>query len=106
MSLLSNIDSYNVKYSFALYGSIMGIGLMVIIGIILVKSFNCISCRYCLYFLCFASFFLAAVMLTFATILAAGMSTTYYTCVYLSDTFTNPTSFTHMITTLVGPQYS
>lgn len=106
MSLLSNIDSYNVKYSFALYGSIMGIGIMVIIGIILVKSFNCISCRYCLYFLCFASFLLAAIMLLFATVLAAGMSSTYYSCVYLSDTFSNPNRFTHMVTTLVGPQYS
>jgi hypothetical protein len=102
MAMLANVDSYNSKYSFALYGTVMGMGVMVLVGVILVKCFDAISCRHCLWLLCFISFFLALLLLVFAVGLAVAMTTTYYTCIYLSDAFTSPTTFTSVMNTLVG----
>ena len=102
MTQLNYIDTINKKYSFALYGTVMGVGILVLIGIILVKCFDAISCRHCLWLLCFVCFFLALVLLIFASALATTMATTYYSCVYLGDAFTDPTSFTNVVGALVG----
>ena len=106
ISLLEKADSYNITYSFALYGTVMGMSLISLIAIILIKCFNMITCRYLLYFICILSFFISAFLFLFAIALSVGMSTTYYSCVYLADTFTSPSSFTNMVNNIIGTQHS
>ena len=104
MDLLYTVDSYNVQYSMALYGVTLGLAIFAIIGVILVKSCKAIGCRHFLYLICILSFLLGLVLFLFAIVLAASMSVSYYSCTYLSTTFTNPVSFTNTISNIFGAQ--
>lgn len=104
MDLLTIVDSYNVKYSMALYAVTLGLGIFAIIGVILVKSCKAIGCRHFLYLICIISFFIGIVLFVFAIILAAAMSVSYYSCTYTTTTFTNPVSFTNTISNIFGAQ--
>ncbi len=84
----------------------MALGILTIIGIIFVKCFNIISCRHFIYLLCMVSFFVAIILFALAILLAIGMSTSYYSCVYLGNTFTNPNSFRNTINNLIGSSSS
>ena len=99
---MKNIDSYNVTYSFALYGTVMGLSLLALLGVIFVKCFNMIQCRYLLHIICILCFFLGIILFALATFLSVSMASTYYACIYFSNTFTDPNSFTDMINNIVG----
>ena len=105
MSQLSNLDSYNITYSFALYGAVMGIAILSLVGVIFIKCFNMISCRYMLHLLCLLSFLLAILLFLLAAALSSSMAGVWYSCTYFSTTFTDPASFTTMVNNLVGTEY-
>ena len=89
-SKLSDNDSYNKNYSFALYGTTMALALLSLIGVIFIKCFNLIVCRYFLWLVCFVSFFVAVILFLLAILLSISMSISYYSCNYFSNTFTSP----------------
>jgi hypothetical protein len=106
LSLLSNIDSYNIKYAIVFYGVILGQVLLILIAIVFLKCFKMLSCRYFIYFICFIMFFFAILLFLATIILSILMPTLYYTCSYFENTFTTPSVFTSMILTLQGASYS
>ncbi len=106
LKLLSNIDSYNIKYAVIFYGIVLAQASLVLIAIVFMKCFKMLSCRYFIYFICFIMFcftvllFLATITLSFLT------PALYYTCSYFENTFTSPTAFTSMILTLQGTGFT
>lgn len=106
LSLLSNIDSYNIKYAIIFYGVVLGQALLILIAIVFLKCFKMLSCRYFIYFVCFIMFFFTLLLFLATIILSILMPTLYYTCSYFENTFTTPSAFTSMILTLQGASYS
>jgi hypothetical protein len=107
LNLLNNIDSYNLQYSIPLYGLVLALGALTLIGVILVKCLNAICCRHFLYLVCIFCFLVGLLLFILTIVLAGGMVTSYYSCAYLAGgTFTSPTAFTNTITNLAGSQYS
>lgn len=80
LSLLANIDTYNINYSITFYGIILGLALLILIAIIFMKCFGMLSCRYFIYFICLFMFFLCALLFLYSIILAILMPSLYYTC--------------------------
>lgn len=89
----------------ALYGTALGLGLLVIIGVIFVKCFGKIGCRHFLYIVCLLTFFLTIVAFIFAIVLSLLMPSLYYTCSYLQPAFTSPTAFASTLKTLGGGSF-
>jgi uncharacterized membrane protein len=105
LNLFTKIDSYNTQYSMALYGTFLGLSILIILGVIFVKCLNLIGCRYCLYFCCLASFFACLAAFAFAIVLSIIMPSLFYTCSYFSSAFNNPNQFSSTITTIGGSNY-
>lgn len=103
---MTTIDSYNLQYSRLLYGITLGLACFTLVCIVIMKCFNAICCRHFLYLNCIAIFIITAILFTFTIILSIAMTTTYYTCSYISTTFTNPITFTNTVNNLLGSQYS
>jgi hypothetical protein len=89
----------------AIYGTFLGLSILIIIGIIFVKCLNLIGCRYCLYFCCLVCFFACLIAFAFAIVLSLIMPSLFYTCSYFSSAFNNPTQFSSTITTIGGSNY-
>ena len=105
MNFLANVDKYNVTYSFALYGTVLGLSVLSLLGIIFVKCFNMIQCRYLLYTICLICFFVCLLLFFLSITLSVAMASAWYSCTYLSTSFTTPTGFTSLIDNVVGSQY-
>ena len=105
MSLLANIDSFTSSYELALYGVILGVSLMVLLGIIFVKCMGMMRCRYFLYALCVVALFLCLFTFLLTVILGLLTPSLYYTCDYFEGKFDSPSAFTSMMTTLQGSEY-
>lgn len=106
LSLLANIDSYNISYSIVFYGVILGLSVLILLAIIFMKCFNMLTCRYFIYLICFFMFCFCLLLFAYAIILAIMTPTLYYTCQYFQNAFTSPTAFTSMITTLQGSSFT
>lgn len=102
LSLLKNIDSWNINYSIPFYGVVLGMACLIIIAIIFLKCLNMLGCRYLIYFVSLILFFFCLLLFVYAVVLALLMPSLFYTCSYFQDTFTSPTSFTSTIITLLG----
>ena len=79
---------------------------LTLVGVVFLKCFKWLSCRHFLYFICIISVVLCIVLFLVATLLAFSTTGVFYSCKYLGDTFTNPTSFQSTVTNLFGGSYS
>lgn len=94
MNFTNTLDSYIQQYSLALYGSILGCAIAVILGVVFMKCLNVLCCRHLLYSVCFLLFFLCVALFFYAIVLSMLMTSMHYTCAYVEETFTSPTKFT------------
>jgi len=106
LPIMGTLDQYNTQYSIIFYGIVVGIAALSILGIIFTKCFSMISCRYCIYLVCFIAFFMGIVMFLLALILSLLMPSVYYTCDYFSTAFDSPTKFGDMMKTIGGDDYN
>ena len=98
MSYTETFDTYAQQYSLVLFGSILGCGIAVILGIVFLKCLKVLCCRHLIYLVCILIFFLCLLLFIYAIALSILMTSMHYSCTYLEESFTSPTKFIQTIT--------
>ena len=105
LTMTSTIDSYFDQYAIVFYGCTLGFCILVFTGIVLIKCFKIVCCRFLLYFACFFLFFLCLVGLVLSSALSLSLPVLYYSCDYLNTSFSSGDNFKAMVDQIGGSDY-
>ena len=105
LAISSSIDSYFDQYAIAFYGCVLGLSLLVVIGIVLIKCFKVLCCRFLMYFACFFLFFVCLVGLVLSSALSLSLPIMYYSCDYITTSFESGDNFKAMVEQVGGSEY-